>query len=356
MSKIAVAMSGGVDSSVAAALLKSDRHEVVGVTMRFWECEYTDTDSMLVDGCCGVQGLADAEKVCSILGIPHKVADMQQVFEDKVVTDFYTEYSRGRTPNPCIRCNEHLKFSAFVEWVRNYGIDLISTGHYARIEKHGEKYKLKKGVDENKDQSYVLYSMNQEQLRKTLMPLGGLTKQKVREMAVESGLHVAKKKDSQEICFVPDDDYRGFVSRRMPHLLRSGVIKDSNGKVLGEHNGIINYTIGQRRGLGISASEPLFVIDIDVETNTIVVGSKQETYTKQLVATDVNWIGAERPVQSIRVNARIRYNHQEAPATVSQMSEGRISVTFEEPQMAITPGQAVVLYDNDMVIGGGTIE
>ncbi len=356
MSKIAVAMSGGVDSSVTAAILKGEGYEVVGVTMRFWECDYTDGKSTPFDGCCGVQGLADAQKVCSILGIPHKVADMQRIFKDKVVTDFYTEYSRGRTPNPCIRCNEHLKFGAFMEWVQNFGIDLISTGHYARIEKHGERYKLKKGVDENKDQSYVLYSMNQEQLGRTLMPLGGLTKQKVREMAVELGLPVAEKKDSQEICFVPDDDYRGFVSRQMPHLLKSGVIKDSNGKVLGEHNGIINYTIGQRRGLGISADEPLFVIDIDVETNAIVVGSKQETYGNKLVATDVNWISIENPDHPIRVNAKIRYNHQEAPATVTPMNDGRVNVAFEDLQMAITPGQTVVFYQEDTVVGGGTIE
>jgi len=349
--KVVVAMSGGVDSSVAAALLKEEGYEVIGVTMQIWPPE-----SRKFGGCCGVAAIEDARKVAHTLGIPHYVMNLRDVFAEKVINNFIDEYRRGRTPNPCVRCNQHIKFDALLEKARGLGVDFIATGHHARIEKEKDTYLLKKGLDRNKDQSYFLYALTQEQLSRSLMPIGKLTKEEVREIARALILPVASKPQSQEICFIPDDDYCGFIKDNIPGAAKSGPILDEKGKVLGTHRGIISHTIGQRKGLGIAAGEPLYVIAIDPERNAIVVGSKEKAFRDELVASDLNWIALDRPDFPLPTRAKIRYRHPEADAVVTSLGEDKVNVKFTRPQMAITPGQAVVFYDEDVVVGGGTIE
>ena len=349
--KVVVAMSGGVDSSVAAALLKEEGYEVIGVTMQIWP-----PDSRKFGGCCGVAAIEDARKVAHTLGIPHYVMNLRDVFAEKVINNFIDEYRRGRTPNPCVRCNQHIKFDALLEKARGLGVDFIATGHHARIEKEKGRYLLKKGLDRNKDQSYFLYALTQEQLSRSLMPIGKLTKEKVREIARALILPVASKPQSQEICFIPDDDYCGFIKDNIPGAAKPGPILDEKGKALGTHRGIISHTIGQRKGLGIAAGEPLYVIAIDPERNAIVVGPKEKAFRDELVASGLNWIAFETPAYPLPTRARIRYRHPEAEAVVTPLGEDRVNVKFTRPQMAITPGQAVVFYDEDVVVGGGTIE
>ncbi|MBM3133577.1 MAG: tRNA 2-thiouridine(34) synthase MnmA, partial [Chloroflexi bacterium] len=277
-------------------------------------------------------------------------------FAEKVIADFCAEYARGRTPNPCVRCNQFVKFGPFLERAKALGADFIATGHYARIEREGERYLLKKGIDPRKDQSYALCMLTQEQLRHSLMPLGNYTKERVRQIARDLALPVAEKAESQEICFVPDNDYRAFVRSRVPATAKPGPILDREGKTLGEHSGIINYTIGQRRGMGIAAARPLYVIAIDPERNAVIIGPQSAVYGRELTASDLNWIAIEAPSGPFRAQAKVRYLHREARAMVTPLEGGQVRVCFEEPQMAITPGQFVVFYDCDVVLGGGVID
>ncbi|MFH1647029.1 MAG: tRNA 2-thiouridine(34) synthase MnmA [Chloroflexota bacterium] len=351
--RVVVAMSGGVDSSVAAALLKEEGHEVIGVTMQLWP---RDTENGRGSkGCCGLEAIDDARRVAYKLGIPHYVMDFREVFARRVIDEFGREYRTGRTPNPCVLCNRRIKFDVLRERARELGADFIATGHHARVESDGGTCLLKKGADARKDQSYFLGQLSREQLRHAMFPVGRLTKARVREIAAGLGLAVAEKPESQEICFVPDDDYAVFLRDYLTQDAQPGPIVDGRGNRLGEHKGIASYTIGQRRGLGIAAGEPRYVTAIRPETSTVVVGTKEETYGTGLVAGDLAWLAIDPPEQPIEVKARVRYRHPEAEATVSPLGNDEVYVKFAEPQMAITPGQAVVFYDGDTVIGGGTI-
>ncbi|MFQ6121896.1 MAG: tRNA 2-thiouridine(34) synthase MnmA [Dehalococcoidales bacterium] len=355
--RVVVAMSGGVDSSVAAALLKEEGYQVIGVTMQIWPKD-KQTSRERFDGCCGIGAIEDAKKVAYKLGIPHYVMNFRDIFAQRVIADFCQEYSQGRTPNPCIRCNQYIKFDALQKKAKGLGANLVATGHHARIEKDEakEKHLLKKGVDQGKDQSYVLYPVTQEQLRHSLLPIGNLTKEKVREIARELELPVAAKSESQEICFIPDDDYPNFLRDYIPEAAKPGLILDEQENILGSHRGILFYTIGQRKGLGISAKEPLYVIAIEPERNAIVVGRKEKVLGKELIAYRLNWITMTELTQPITAKAKIRYRHPEAEATVIPVNGDRVYVKFNQPQMAITPGQAIVFYNGDTVLGGGTIE
>jgi tRNA-specific 2-thiouridylase len=354
--KVVVAMSGGIDSSVAAALLKEEGHEVIGATMQLWppaKQEYGETGSGNFDP----DAVAGARKVAQSLGIPHHVMDFKDIFHRKVITDFCQEYSRGRTPNPCIRCNQHIKFGALLERAREMGAGFLATGHHARVEldKASGRYLLKKGTDPQKDQSYFLCQLTQEQLRHTMFPVGNLTKDRVREIAGKLGLPLTSRQESQEICFIPDNDYAQFLKDYTPRAVNSGPILDAQGNTLGEHRGIIFYTIGQRQGLGIATREPLYVTAIKPDSNAIVVGTREQIYGSELTASELNWIAIASPRHPIKLKARIRYRHPEAEATVIPLDDSSVYVKFTEPQMAITPGQAIVFYDGDTLIGGGMI-
>ena len=355
--KVVVAMSGGVDSSVAAALLKEQGYQVVGVTMQIWPSDKPVPEGKF-GGCCGLGAVEDAKRVAHLLGIPHYTMNFRNIFAEKVIADFCREYGLGRTPNPCIRCNQHIKFDALLEKAKRLGVDFVASGHYARIEKDETKeiYFLKKGVDQDKDQSYVLYPITQEQLRHTLLPIGNFTKEKVRDIAKAWKLPVAAKAESQEICFIPDGDYSNFLKECIPQAAKPGPILDERGSILGNHRGILFFTIGQRKGLGISAKEPLYVIAIDPERNAIVVGTKEKTLGNELIASSLNWITMAKLTRPITVKAKIRYCHQEVEATVTPLDEDKVYVKFTEPQLALTPGQAIAFYDGDIIIGGGTIE
>ncbi len=333
-------MSGGKDSSVAAALLKDKGFEVIGIYMRIWEHSKDD----------------DAKRVTDKLGIPHHVLDLRDVFQDMVISNFCEEYKEGRTPNPCIRCNKYIKFDALAKKAKELSADFMATGHYARIVRAKDRYVLEKGIDAKKDQSYFLYALTQEQLKYTLMPLGYLYKERVREIAKEKNLHVENSPESQEICFIPDNNYGEFVKKHVPEEIKPGPIVNKEGKVIGEHRGIIFYTIGQRKGMGISDKNPLYVIAIDKKNNTIRAGKEQELYTNELIAYNMNFISRKKLETPIKVKAKIRYLHQPSQAMVIPLNEGKVRVKFDSPQRAVTPGQAVVFYNGDEVIGGGTIE
>jgi len=355
--KVVAAMSGGVDSSVAAALLREEGYQVIGITMQVWPSNKTVDESGASGGCCGLDAVADARRVAQRLGIPHYVVDFRDIFARKVVDHFCQEYSLGRTPNPCIRCNQFVKFDSLLRKAKELDAGFVATGHYARIEKEANgRYLLKKGADKHKDQSYFLYVMNQEQLGHSLFPLGKLTKERVRLMAEEFELPVADKPESQDICFIPNNDYSEFLEEHVDANVKPGQILDRQGNVLGQHQGIIHYTIGQRKGLGISTGEPLYVVAINHEENAVIVGGKDEVYSTELTASEINWIATEAPKQPINVHARIRYLHRESAAVVTPLGRDQAQVKFNKPQMAITPGQAVVFYDGDTVIGGGSIE
>ncbi|HZD59183.1 MAG TPA: tRNA 2-thiouridine(34) synthase MnmA [Anaerolineae bacterium] len=356
--RVVCAMSGGVDSSVVAALLVEAGYTVIGITMNIWPSAKTTEEAERFGGCCSLSATDDAKKVAYKLNIPHYTFDFREIFKQEVIEDFVSEYRRGRTPNPCIKCNQFIKFRALLHKALALGVDCIATGHYARVEfdSSRERFILRKGIDGSKDQSYVLYVLTQDQLAHTLFPLGYLTKEQTRKKAAELGLSVAEKKESQEICFVPDKNYPKFVGEYVPGVEKPGPIYDKQGNVLGVHKGIIHYTIGQRKGLGISSPVPLYVIAIKEEEDAIVVGTKEDLGKTSLVAEDINLISVAELTESTRVKAKIRYKAPEAPATISPMPEGRIKVEFDDPQSAITPGQAVVFYDGDIVVGGGTIE
>jgi len=356
--KVVVAMSGGVDSSVAAALLQEQGYDVIGITMNLYSLPKEVCRSENLKSCCGWQAQEDANRVAIGLGISHYVIDFRREFERTVVEDFGREYGRGRTPNPCIRCNRFIKFDLLLERARYLEADYVATGHYAQIEfdPAAGRYFLKKGKDKDKDQSYFLYSLTQAQLAKTLFPLAGLTKKEVRKIADKLAPPVAEKEASQEICFVPDRNYAKFLRERVPQAFRPGPILDLQNRVIGEHEGIIHFTVGQRKGMGIAAPHPLYVLSIDAETNTIVVGKNEDLYRSRLEASDVNLIAFAKLTEPKAVQAKIRYKHAEANATISPLDRGRIRVEFEKPQRAITPGQAVVFYDGETVVGGGIID
>ena len=356
--RVVVAMSGGVDSSVAAAILKEEGYQVIGVTMQIWPSDRREYNVDRPYSCCQSDAIEDAKKVAYKLGIPHYVMDFKSIFEQKVIADFCWEYSLGRTPNPCIKCNQYIKFDALLKRAKELGAQLVATGHHARIEQDDAsgRYLLKKGADQRKDQSYFLYALTQEQLRHILMPIGAITKEKVRKIARELEIPVAARPESQELCFIPDDDYPKFIREFVPQAVKPGPIVDKQGNTIGEHKGIIFYTIGQRKGLGIAAQKPLYVTNIVHEQNVIAVGNKEEVYGTELVTSRLNWISLTELKESFTAKAKIRYQHNEAEARIIPLDTDKVSVRFKEPQMAIAPGQAVVFYDGDIVIGGGIIE
>jgi tRNA-specific 2-thiouridylase len=355
--RVVVAMSGGVDSSVAAGLLKEQGYEVIGITMNLFTLpeEYClDKD---LKSCCGWGAVEDASRVASKLGIPHYVLNLKDSFENLVISNFLEEYSQGRTPNPCIRCNQFIKFDVLLERAKKIGASYIATGHYAQIvqDPQSGQFLLKKGMDKEKDQSYFLYTMTQDQLSHTLFPVGLFTKSEIRKKARDWGLPVAERPESQEICFIPDNNYVDFLKKRKPEAFLSGPIVNSEGQVLGHHNGIMHFTVGQRRGLGIAAPHPLYVLEINTSKNEIVVGPNECLYKKDLIADQVNWISGDMIVSQVPAKARIRYKHKEAEALLVALDSEIIRVEFEKTQRAITPGQAVVFYERDVVLGGGTI-
>ncbi len=352
---VVVAMSGGVDSSVAALLLQRAGYRVIGVTMQIWPREQGPGFGQT---CCGLDAIEDARKVAYKLGIPHYTMDFRDAFERDVIAYFCREYAAGRTPNPCIKCNERIKFGALLERARQLDADFLATGHYARVQPNGTNgaFRLLKGVDPGKDQSYFLYCLRQEQLKHTGFPVGNLTKAQVRRIAAEAGLAVAEKHESQEICFIPDNDYGRFVPQFTGIPPEPGPIVDISGRVLGQHRGIVFYTVGQRHGLGLGGGDKRYVIRIEPGRNAIVVGTREEVFSSELVACGLNWIGMESPAQAFTAGARIRHRHEIAAALISPETADRVRVRFETPQMAITPGQAVVFYDGDFVLGGGTIQ
>ncbi|MFN2227713.1 MAG: tRNA 2-thiouridine(34) synthase MnmA [Anaerolineae bacterium] len=357
---VVVAMSGGVDSSVAAALLVEAGYRVTGVMMRLWAEGLSDTAAPGTAGaenrCCTDEAVNEARQVASLLGIPFRLVDYEDAFKACVVDYFVAEYSRGRTPNPCLACNRHLRFGRLLEHAQALGADRLATGHYARVDRADGRYRLRVGVDPNKDQSYVLYVLTQEALGHVLFPLGRYTKPEVRELARRHGLPVADREDSMELCFVGDDDYRGFLRRHSPQVVEPGPILDSAGGVIGRHRGLPFYTVGQRRGLGIAAAEPLYVIRLDVARNTLVVGPAAELGRQRLTASDVCYVAGQAPRGPLRVQAKIRYRAKLAGATWIPLEGGRAEVEFDRPLRDITPGQAVVAYQGDEVVGGGLID
>ena len=353
MDKVLIAMSGGVDSSVAAFLMKEQGCQCIGATMKLFHNE--DIGVKRTKTCCSLEDVEDARSVAFRLGIPYYVFNFSDDFKGQVIDRFTAAYERGATPNPCIDCNRYLKFERLYERARILGCDAIVTGHYARIEQENGRWLLKKSLDESKDQSYVLYSLTQEQLAHTRLPLGAMHKSETRRIAEEQGFYNADKPDSQDICFVPDGDYAGFIARFTGHNCSAGDFVDEEGHVLGRHKGIVHYTVGQRKGLGIAADAPLYVKQIDAASNRVVLSGNESLFSRELTANDFNWIAYDVPPRELRASARVRYHQREQAATVTVLGDGRVHLVFDEPQRAITPGQAVVLYDGDTVLGGGTI-
>lgn len=352
--KVLVAMSGGVDSSVAAYLLQQQGYACIGVTMRLYENETAGIPRGHT--CCSLDDVEDARAVAYDLGMPYYVLNFTEEFDEKVIRKFVQVYQNGGTPNPCIDCNRYLKFDHLLNRARELGCDYIATGHYVqRWQDENGRWGLRKNDDPGKDQSYVLYSLTQDQLAHTLFPLGGMHKNAVRAIAEEQGLCNARKHDSQDICFVPDGDYVSFLRQYGGVEPVPGDFLDSEGRVLGRHRGMECYTIGQRKGLGVSANAPLYVLGKDPDRNAVILGEDNRLYTRELTAERVNWLSVPEPDRPLSVTAKTRYSQREAAATVEPLPGGCIRMVFTEPQRAVTPGQAVVFYDGDLVLGGGTI-
>jgi len=354
--KVVVGMSGGVDSSVAAYLLKEQGYDVIGVTMQIWEEE----DEQTVEekgGCCGLSAVDDARRVASDLGIPYYVMNFREEFKKHVIDYFVSEYLRGRTPNPCIACNHFVKWQSLLKRSLEIGADYIATGHYAKVRQcENGRYALHVSKTAAKDQTYALYGLSQEQLKATLMPVGDYTKEEIRAIAEKNGLRVAHKPDSQEICFIPDHDYAKYIEAHTHLKLPEGNFVTKDGTVIGRHKGITHYTVGQRKGLGIAAGHPIFVTAIRPETNEVVIGEEEDVFTSELTADSLNWMAIEEPGGPVEATAKIRYGHAGAPCRVEMCGNDLARVTFTVPQRAITPGQSVVFYSDDgYVLGGGVI-
>lgn len=353
--KALIAMSGGVDSSVAAYLIKEQGYDSTGITLKLFDNE--DIGEKKEKTCCSLDDIEDARNVCYKIGIPYYVYNFKDSFKENVISRFIDAYENGTTPNPCIDCNRYIKFEKLMRRADELEFDYVVTGHYAIIEYNSEtdRYLLKKSVDITKDQSYVLYSLTQKQLAKTLFPLGGMTKEQTREIAEKLGLINAHKHDSQDICFVPDGDYAKFIEEYTGKTYPVGNFVDESGKILGEHKGIIRYTIGQRKGLGLALPQPMYVKEKDLTNNRVILCKNDALFSKELYATDINLITCDRLEKPVRIKARVRYNQKEQWATAEQIDKNTLHIVFDEPQRAISKGQAVVLYDGDYVVGGGTI-
>ena len=353
--RVVVAMSGGVDSSVAAARLVEAGHDVIGLSMQLYDQQAGERQ---FGGCCSLDDLHDARRTAATLGIPHFMMNFERQFDAAVVSAFVREYAAGRTPIPCVQCNGELKFTHLLDRAAAFGADAVATGHYARLDRDTDPGQtlLRRGLDPTKDQSYFLFTLTQAQLARTLFPVGHLHKAEVRAYARARGLTVADKPDSQELCFVADGNTARFVEARQPAVARAGPIRDQHGRQVGNHGGVHRFTVGQRKGLGLSTSVPLYVLSIDATENALTVGPRPALGRTRLTASSVNWITGTPPISACPVTARIRHRHPDAPATVVPLPGDRASVVFEEPQSAVAPGQAVVFYDRDRVLGGGWID
>ena len=352
MTKVVVGMSGGVDSSVAAALLKQQGYEVVGMMLRLWS-EPGKEDS---NRCCTPDAMALARRVAAKLEIPFYVVDAKEVFRKTVVEYFLDGYARGETPNPCLICNRQIRWEFLLNHALALEADFMATGHYVRKQDAEDRHQLLRAVDKNKDQSYVLHVLNQEKLKRALFPVGDYTKPEIRKIAESFELPTASRHDSQDLCFLAGDDYRNFLQRNASEMLKPGQIVRRDGEVVGEHNGLANYTIGQRKGLGVSSAVPLYVLDKDATSNAVIVGTQDELGSRELMAKDVNWISGEAPNESFRGEVKIRYTAKEAKALVMPLENGQVKVQFDAPQRDITAGQAAVFYQGDVLLGGGLIQ
>lgn len=348
--KVVIGMSGGVDSSVAAYLLKEQGYDVIGITMQVWQDDdfYEEREG----GCCSLSAVEDARRVANTLGIPFYVFNFRDSFKRNVIDNFIEEYIEGRTPNPCIMCNKIVKFDELLTKSIAMGAEYISTGHYANIIEQDGRMLLYKSTDDRKDQTYALYNLTQDQLRHTLMPCGEYSKDKIREIAEKIGLEVYAKPDSQEICFISDNDHGGYIKRMVPHKVTEGNFVDKKGNILGKHKGIVYYTIGQRKGLGIALGRPIFVTDIIPSKNEVIIGCEEDIFKTELIAKELNFIPFDELKETLRVSAKIRYSAKPAEATIYPLIDGRVKVVFDEKQRAITKGQSVVFYIENLVVGG----
>jgi len=353
--KVVIGMSGGVDSSVAAYLLQEQGYDVIGITLKVWDSddpEYVEKEG----GCCSLSSVDDARRVAFNLNIPYYVLNFKELFKTKVIDNFINEYIDGKTPNPCVACNKYIKFDELLQRAMVLGADYVATGHYARVDKAEGRFLLKTATDSKKDQTYALYNLTQFQLEHTLMPCAGYTKPEIREIAKKIGLEVFNKKDSEEICFIPDDDHGAYIKKALPNKVRPGNFVDKKGNVLGKHKGIVYYTIGQRKGLGIALGIPMFVTDIIPHSNQVVLGSEEDIFKTELIATDINFIPFDKLTSEMEIQAKIRYSATPTKAKIIPIEDNKVKVIFYEKVRAITKGQSVVFYNGEIVVGGGIIE